>query len=107
MEKFEYEKAGENAQPGVKHDIETWRELPDRVKDRVPLLYYLLGSGTPPYKMSKTDSLYVDESTTENQTCANCEFAYKKVVRDRYICSQIRGPIKPKGWCKLWKKGEK
>jgi len=37
------------------------------------------------------------------QKCGNCEFAYKKVVRDQFICSKIAGDIRPEAWCKLWK----
>jgi len=95
----DYPKAGENAPEEVKEVIN--EKLEEGLPDDLPLLYAILGSGTPPYKMSKNDSSYTDEAQGKDK-CSNCEFAYKKVVRDRYICSQIRGPIKPEGWCRLW-----
>lgn len=96
----DYPKAGSKALPEVQRLIDKLRAK--GLDDDTPLLYALLGSGTPPYKMSKDDSDYMDESDGE-QNCANCEYAYKKVVRDRYICSQIRGGIKPEAWCRLWR----
>lgn len=102
---YSYPDAGEDAQPGVKADIERWRELPIEERENQPLLYWLLGEGTPDYKMSKDDSEYVDESQVEGQTCKNCEFAYHSLSNDTYICSQISGPIMLDGWCKLWVKG--
>ena len=95
----DYPKAGENAQPEIKTAIKRWHELKDKPDE--PLLYWLLGSGTPPYKMSKKDSEYGEER--KGQRCGNCKFAYKKVIKDRIICSQISGEIKPEMWCRLWK----
>ena len=93
-----YPEAGENAPPEIREVV---NELKKEDSD-VPLLYRVLGSGTPPYKMSKEESEYTSESDVEGQTCGNCRFAYKKVVSERYICSQIRGDIQPPGWCRLW-----
>lgn len=105
-EAFEYPDAGVNAQPEVQKAIERWRALPDEEKESQPLLYWLLGDGTPPYKMSKKDSQYTDKSTVRDQRCANCQFAYQNNSDGNYICSQIRDDIKPLGWCKLWKIAE-
>lgn len=99
MSNNDYPSAGDDAPPEIKSKIDEMLEK--GLPDDLPLLYAILGSGTPPYKMSKDDSEYQDEPSGEQQ-CSNCEFAYKKVVRDRYICSQIRGPIKSEGWCRLW-----
>ena len=100
-----YPEAGLNpeTQIEVQEALRRWATMPPEERGDIPLLYWLLGSGTPPYKMSREESEYTDQSTVEGQTCANCEFAYKKVVRDQFICSQIRDDIQPKGWCKLWK----
>jgi hypothetical protein len=66
------------------------------------LLYWLLGTGTPEFKHDRTDSRYTGRSAVQGQTCGNCRFAYKAVTEDRYICSQIRGDVKPPGWCRFW-----
>ena len=98
---FKYSNAGKNAPPGVKTSINMFHKLPVDDKKELPLLYYILGSGTPDYKMSKVDSDYTNKSTGE-QNCGNCEFAYKKVKTGKYICSQISGKIELGGWCRLW-----
>lgn len=106
--KFKYPEAGENAPEPVREAIKMFhKQVPAEQKQDQPLLYYILGDGTPPYKMSQEDSDYVDESDVEGQTCANCEYAYKKVAYDKHICSQIRGDIAPDGWCRLWEKANK
>jgi len=92
----------EDLHPGVKEAIEDWKEnTSDSYKKRVPLLYHLLKSGTPPYKMSKEDSEYVDQASGE-QKCSNCEYLYQEVATGDYICSQIRGKVEPEGWCNQW-----
>jgi len=95
-----YPEAGQNAPPGVQQEVERLRKEGD--PDR-PLLYQILGASTPDYKMSKEQSDYVSVSSNPDQTCANCIFAYQKVVTKKYICSQISGEIDPDGWSRLWK----
>jgi len=90
-------------QPEVEAAIKRFRALPEEQKAKTPLLYWLLGAGTPPYKMSKEDSKYSDISPHADRVCANCEFQYIKTANGHYICSQISGRIRPEGWCKLWK----
>ena len=97
----QYKEAYDKAPAEVKAAIERFMRKPKAFRDNKPLLYFILGSGTPPYKMSKKDSLYVDK-TTKAQKCSNCVFTYIKYVDDKPICSQIRGTIKLGGWCKLW-----
>jgi len=94
-----YPTAGLNAPDEVREVVE---ELKDTDQGLIPLLYRLLGSGTPDYKMSKGQSLYVHDSEVSGQTCENCQYAYQSVTRGTYICSQIRGNIHPEAWCKLW-----
>lgn len=65
-------------------------------------MYHILGSGTPPYKISKEDSQYSHSAGTQEEACANCTFLYQKVVTGEHICSQIRGKVKPGGWCNQW-----
>ena len=99
---LDYPQAGERAQPEVKQAIGRFRQLPTAERSDTPLLYWLLGEGTPDYKMSKSDSDY-QHMPNKTQKCGNCEFAYKKVVREQYICSQISGNITPQAWCRLWR----
>jgi hypothetical protein len=99
--KFEYKNAGTDAPEGVQAAIEEFDRLPQRVKSELPLLYFLLGSGTPPYKMSSRDAGYVLR-TVDGQNCANCSSAFQHVVTGELICDQIRGEIKPHAWCRLW-----
>ena len=102
----DYPNAGlENAQPEVRKAVERFRQLPDDQKSDKVLLWWLLGSGTPQYKMSKEDSQYTDKSTSNN-ACASCKFMYLKEVTDQRICSQISGTVQPKGWCRLWKQSK-
>ncbi len=99
--RFFYSKAGVNAPPGVKAAIAQFRALPEKLKYNQVLLYFLLGSGTMPYKMSQVDSNY-QPTPRGLQNCANCEMAYRHVASGRFICSQIEGEIRPEGWCRLW-----
>jgi hypothetical protein len=100
-----YPKAGVNANPLVQQAIEQFRNLPNEAKEDKPLLYWLLGSGTPPYKMSKKDSLYVGKSY-RGQNCGNCRFTFMRWVNKELICSQIQGNIELGHWCKLWASGD-
>ena len=100
-----YPKAGVNANPLVQQAIEQFRNLPNEAKEDKPLLYWLLGSGTPPYKMSKKDSLYVGKSY-RGQNCGNCRFTFMRWVNKELICSQIQGNIELEHWCKLWASGD-
>jgi len=100
--KYTYPNAGKRAHPLVRKAVEQFRMLPEDVRAKQPpLLYWLLGSGTPPYKMSKEDSNYV-EISSGNQKCSNCFYAYQRMVNKDTICSQVEDYIRPQGWCKLW-----
>lgn len=103
-QKFEYESVDEKAepQPEVKEAVERFRNMDEEERDTNILLYWLLGSGTPPYKMSQEDAQYSDNAGTQETACANCEFFYQKVPTGEYICSQIRGKVRPEGWCNQW-----
>ncbi len=103
---FSYDEAGKNAPSAVQQAIAEFHNLPEAVKKNTPLLYYILGSGTPEYKMSHADSEYTDKASNPSTTCGNCEFAYQKVINKKFICSQIRGHIQPEGWCNQWVKGK-
>ena len=96
-----YPQAGETAQPEIQAAIARFRELPEAERAEIPLLWWLLGDGSQPYKMSKPDSNYVDHSRSRQQ-CQGCLHAYYRVADEAFICSVIRGIIEPKGWCRLW-----
>lgn len=104
---FSYSEASEKAHPAVQEAIAEFHKLPNAVKQKTPLLYYILGTGTPPYKMTHKDSEYTDKSDNSDTVCGNCEFSYQKVINKKFICSQIRGHIQPEGWCNQWVKGIK
>ena len=104
-----YPKAATLGQPEVRQAVRRFFLQPAEVQEWTPLLYWLLGSGTPPYKQSYELSWYTDgPSPVANQQCSNCRFAWANVdapsalSKALYICSQIRGEINPAGWCKLW-----
>ena len=103
---YMYPEAGSSDAPEVVQKyVEEFRELSDDERAEKPLLYRVLGSGTPAYKLSKKDSKYTDDSVVEGENCRNCEFIYYSLSADKYICSQVSGEIKPKGWCDRWVKG--
>lgn len=79
------------------------RLLQRGLPDQTPLLYALLGSGTPPYKMSPADATYVSSAPMSRMTYGNCVRAYQHVTSKTFICDQIRGEIQPSAWCRLWK----
>ena len=81
-----------------------FRRIPSRIYDKsqVPLLYTILGSGTPPLKMSKEDSAFQARGVGR-QACGNCSSSYRQVAADGdMICSQIEGKIDSGSWCRLW-----
>ncbi len=82
--------------------VERFRGLPAGYRDEHVLLWWLLGESTQVFKMSKPDADYREKTPVRGQTCDNCIFAFKRVVDGKYICSQMRGFIKPKAWCRLW-----
>ena len=52
----QYREAYERAPEETKESILRFMQESKKVRDWKPLLYYVLGSGTPPYKMSKKNS---------------------------------------------------
>jgi len=102
---FGYPDADKTVQPEVKKAIERWYKLSDEEKLAQPLLYWLLGTGTPAFKMNKDDSKYTDKSKIK-QNCGGCQFAYRNNSNGNFICSKIRGDINLDGWCRLYKDAE-
>ncbi len=106
-EPFEYPNAGKHAPDKVKEAVEEFRNTPlNKYKKNRPLLYHILGTGTPDYKMSKSDSDYTNKSPYNSKCCANCASLYLRILNKHLICSQIQGNIKKSGWCKLWNQGK-
>lgn len=96
-----YPNAGKNAPKEVRKAINRFKKLPQDKKNNTVLLYWLLGSGTPEYKMPKDKADYKTEPQGD-QVCGNCQFAYVETDGDKHICSKVRGPIELGAWCKLW-----
>lgn len=103
LEDLGYGDALEVAPDGVRERVLEFANLPEDEREEKVLLWYILGTGTPEYKMSKELSEYDREGGSAKQNCGNCEFMYLKLKSGDYICSQIRGEVHFKGWCKLWK----
>ncbi len=98
----DYPQAGQPpAQPEIQQAVRRFRSLPIAEQARIPLLYWLLGSGTPPYKMAPGEAGYVNPSTGA-QTCANCAHAWQNPSTGVLICAMIRDPIVPAAWCRFW-----
>ena len=95
-----YPDAGKRAVPEVREAIARFRKMPKAARAMVPLRFWLLGTGTPDFKMEKVDAQYTEDKTGK-QTCGNCEYAYKTAQGD-FICSWVRGEIRPQDWCKYW-----
>jgi hypothetical protein len=101
---FEYPRAGsERAQPEVQEAVDRFRNLPRDERAKLPLLYWLLGAGTPAYKIAKEDCDYKKITDNPEHTCGNCEFYYYKPSKDIYICSHVEGEVEPEAWCNRWK----
>lgn len=84
-----------------------WIEYNKMGKDfmlKHPFLWFVLGKGkgTPPFKASKKDAKYIDPSPYKGAYCGNCIFYYIQPVRNRKLCSQMRGSVDYDAFCKLW-----
>lgn len=101
-ENFFYPDAGHNAPPGVRAEIDRFRSLPLKERAKLPLLYWLLGSGTPVVKMAQDDVAYTDKSQVYGQTCGNCRHMYYYLKGSFHICDFVRGKVELPGWCNRW-----
>jgi hypothetical protein len=98
----DYSEALEKSPRWIKMAFAMFLTMPDRVVSHKPFLYFVLGTGTMDFKMTKEMAQYGE--SREGQRCDNCRFAYQKVINNkRIICSQMRGGIRPEKWCKLWR----
>ncbi len=100
-----YPDAAKNAPLGVQDAVETFLLKSLKFRARQPLLYWLLGSGTPEYKMSRIDAEYV-ETPHDGMKCGNCEHMYEHCRSGQLICSQISGEVAGSAYCRLWESGK-
>lgn len=98
----EYAEALKSSPFWVRMAFKTFLQRANRFVLTTPFLYFLLGKGTPDFKMSPKTVNY-GLSEVSGQKCGNCIFAYKNIVKNKNICSQVRGDINPSMWCRLWK----
>jgi hypothetical protein len=95
------------APPEVVEAVERFRDLPAPTRARIPLLYWLLGSGTPPYKMSQESVDYgAPPADQRGHICGNCRFGYARLINGQLLCSQMEGEITWDAWCRLHRFGE-
>lgn len=106
---FLYPLAAVGAPKGVQRAVEAYRALPPHVRERAPLLSWLLG---PParvgglgalegYLAVKQEAAYVDKATGEAR-CANCTHAVGLLATREVRCLRVSGQIEPAGWCRYW-----
>jgi len=80
------------------------REGYDPSEEDEALLYELLGTGTPEWKMSKEDADYKQEPEG-SEICANCQYYYVGTDGEG-VCSKVRGQVYAEHWCRLWDAGD-
>lgn len=97
----DYRGAVERSPKWIRVSFKVFLQLPDRFVLNTPFLYFVLGQGTPAFKMEKNTADY-GLSKVNGQSCGNCIYSYKNIVEEKNICSQVRGEIHARKWCKLW-----
>lgn len=107
IKKFIFPNAGEKAQAEVKKAIARFRKLPESVRGKTSLWGWLLGEGTPDYKIAQPDVKYTDKSQTKGQYCGNCARIYDARSSGSAICDIATGDIKEGGECDRWELGNK
>lgn len=117
-DRFMFRLAGKFAPREVSAFIERFRKAPEAKRGEKPLLYAILGDGTPAYKFAKAEVKYVADTTESKEgeggdepgamayarglTCSNCNSIYLHVPTDTLICDRVRGAITREGWCNRW-----
>tara|TARA_Y100000310_G_C20543474_1_gene744458 strand:- start:661 stop:1020 length:360 start_codon:yes stop_codon:yes gene_type:complete len=103
---FEYRRSiTDRTPPEVQAAIKRFRSLPLRERVKRPLLYWLLGDGTPPFKLTKPEAAYLRVSPFAHlgHICGTCLHAYTHTTTGTMICDQMRGVIHNEAWCRLWR----
>jgi len=118
INRFTFALAGTFAPLLIRRMIERYRMAPEAKRGEKPLLYVLLGDGTPAYKFDKMDVAYTDNAASgvptspggpettpyrRGQTCNNCQSLYLHVTTETLLCDQVRGVIAGPGWCDRWR----
>ena len=100
--RFLFPEAGLRSPDEVRAAVWRFRQLPERVRALKPILYWLLGESTRPFKFSRDDVEYV-EHPVNSQRCGSCWHAFHRVVTaDKYVCEIVGGEIAPAHWCNRW-----
>jgi len=100
---LDFDNLGVGAQKEVKKAIERFKKLPESEKEKIPLLYWLLGDEIPPYKMSKERAKY-RKATSQELTCKECIHSWKPLlnINNESLCSYVRGSIDTSSTCNMW-----
>jgi hypothetical protein len=97
----DYRGAVERSPKWIRIAFSIFLRLPNKLVLNTPFLYFVLGQGTPAFKMEQNTADY-GLSQVHGQSCGNCIYSYTNNVEEKNICSQIRGQIHGRMWCKLW-----
>lgn len=117
-DRFTFRLAGKFAPREVSAFIERFRKAPEGKRSEKPLLYAILGDGTPAYKFGKNEVRYVENTGELKEgegtgdpgamayarglTCSNCNSLYTHTPTETLICDRVRGVIAREGWCNRW-----
>lgn len=97
-----YARTGRKAPKLVQLAIAQFRQLPLGVRSRVPLLFWLLGSSTAPFKFTQPEASYGPARDVQ-RTCGNCLSLYLHCGTNQLICSQVAGLVRASDSCRHWK----
>jgi hypothetical protein len=100
-----YEGALKNSPEWIKKAYKEYEKMGQEYMDKTPFLWFVLGDkkGTPPYKMTKKQSKYIDPTPYPNLRCDNCRYYYYQPLRKLGVCSWVRGDVDRDAFCKFWK----
>ena len=98
---FTFSKAGSRAPGPIRRLLARIRALPLGERRKLPALYRLLGSGTPPYKFAKAEVRRASQPV-EGRSCANCNRFYIHKTTGTGLCDWIDSPWEPQEWCEYW-----
>jgi hypothetical protein len=98
--------------------IDAWRQRSLEERKSRPLLYAILGDGTPLFKFDPEDIAYTEatEGLREGfgkdgpdttgyklgQACGNCRSLFIHKTSGVRICDQMKVTVREKAWCNRW-----
>lgn len=102
---YDYTDALKDAPEWIKMAYQEYRMKGEDYMSKNPFLWFVLGDGkgTPPFKMTKKQSKYIDPTPYPNLRCDNCRYYYVQPLRKIAVCSWIRGNVDAGAFCKFWK----